>query len=65
MAGKIKKIRMINALPTDFINMPRLNLFGSQSLMTFGMHVDIDLVIKAENPPVFKPGMRGHLHEYK
>jgi hypothetical protein len=34
---------MINALPTDFINMPRLNLFGSQSLMTFGMHVDIDL----------------------
>jgi hypothetical protein len=56
---------MINALPTDFINMPRLNLFGSQSLMTFGMHVDIDLVIKAENPPVFKPGMRGHLHEYK
>jgi hypothetical protein len=25
----------------------------------------LNLVIKAENPPVFKPGMRGHLHEYK
>jgi len=23
------------------------------------------LVIKAENHPVFKPGMIGHLHEYK
>ncbi|MBU4032856.1 MAG: hypothetical protein KKD98_08690, partial [Candidatus Thermoplasmatota archaeon] len=30
-----------------------------------GTDYNSQLVIKAENPPVFKPGMRGHLHGYK